>query len=409
MTTKTKEKSERRNSSMANKERSSPPYVVKRSSGWYWQPTKSLEKMGFPAMPLGSDTAHAFAEGWRLNNELKKERERLAREAFEKPAYEGTWQHLVDCYRGEPSKKIEPCRKWQELAEATRSHYSVYLDSVILPAWGMMLVAKTTTEGIAALHEGMAGRPYAANALVRTCSAILNFALSKPSLFGLKDWARNPAEGVQKFGKKAGVNRRTQQWGVDIEARFLEAARENNWEVFMGYVLLIYTGQRLSDVLKMKPADIDGDKIVVVQQKTGARVGIHQHAELKAMLAEHTERRRKENRIGGTLLQDTGGQQFTRRKFSTLWDEVESKAGLEEEDIQRRDLRRTAVIRLAEAGCTDFEIASITGHSLAQIKIILEVYWVATDKQAKAAIIKLEASRPYLAQKENEIQEKLES
>ncbi len=38
------------------------------------------------------------------------------------------------------------------------------------------------------------------------------------------------------------------------------------------------------------------------------------------------------------------------------------KAGLD--GLRFQDLRRTAVVRLTEAGCTDPEIAAITGHSL---------------------------------------------
>jgi integrase len=42
------------------------------------------------------------------------------------------------------------------------------------------------------------------------------------------------------------------------------------------------------------------------------------------------------------------------------------QAGLD--GLRFQDLRRTAVVRLAEAGCTDPEIAAITGHSLKRTK-----------------------------------------
>jgi hypothetical protein len=45
---------------------------------------------------------------------------------------------------------------------------------------------------------------------------------------------------------------------------------------------------------------------------------------------------------------------------------------------------------LAEAGCTELEIASITGHSYAQVHRILEVYLPRTRALADAAIMKLE-------------------
>jgi hypothetical protein len=56
-------------------------------------------------------------------------------------------------------------------------------------------------------------------------------------------------------------------------------------------------------------------------------------------------------------------------------------------------LRGTAVTRLAEAGCTEAEIATITGHTLASVHTILERYLARTDKLAVAAIAKLERAR----------------
>ena len=58
--------------------------------------------------------------------------------------------------------------------------------------------------------------------------------------------------------------------------------------------------------------------------------------------------------------------------------------------LQRRDLRRTAVVRLAESGCEVPLIAAITGHSLKTAETILDTYFVPTYPMAQAAITKLE-------------------
>jgi integrase len=59
-------------------------------------------------------------------------------------------------------------------------------------------------------------------------------------------------------------------------------------------------------------------------------------------------------------------------------------------DLHFHDLRGTAVTMLAEASCTELEIASITGHSYAQVHRILEVYLPGTRALADVAIMKLE-------------------
>jgi hypothetical protein len=67
---------------------------------------------------------------------------------------------------------------------------------------------------------------------------------------------------------------------------------------------------------------------------------------------------------------------------------VRRAAGLESK--QARDLRRTAMVNLADAGATDIEISAISGHSIDETRKILETYIVRTAVQAKNAILKLE-------------------
>jgi len=57
------------------------------------------------------------------------------------------------------------------------------------------------------------------------------------------------------------------------------------------------------------------------------------------------------------------------------------------------DLRRTAVVHLARAGCSVPEIAAITGHSVSLTVSILEVYLPRDSEMAAAAISKLDAWR----------------
>jgi integrase len=64
---------------------------------------------------------------------------------------------------------------------------------------------------------------------------------------------------------------------------------ENRWPIGtkqrLGFALLLYTGQRRSDVHRMTWADVNGGTIRVVQQKTEAKLAIPLHCELLAVLA----------------------------------------------------------------------------------------------------------------------------
>ncbi len=57
------------------------------------------------------------------------------------------------------------------------------------------------------------------------------------------------------------------------------------------------------------------------------------------------------------------------------------------------DLRRSAVVRLAMAGCTIPMIASITGHSYSRCEEILEVYLPRSTELARIAIERVLTAR----------------
>jgi hypothetical protein len=64
------------------------------------------------------------------------------------------------------------------------------------------------------------------------------------------------------------------------------------------------------------------------------------------------------------------------------------------------DLRGTAVVTLARAGCNEVEIYSITGHKPGDVQAILTTHYLPRDTQvANNAIAKL---NQYKAQKEDE-------
>jgi integrase len=90
--------------------------------------------------------------------------------------------------------------------------------------------------------------------------------------------------------------------------------------------LALYTGQRLSDVLAMGWSDIEGRLISVVQSKTGKRLWVPIHRELKEVLTtiEARERKRSDNvvampQLGGTILTNSRGKPWTRDGFKASW------------------------------------------------------------------------------------------
>ena len=59
--------------------------------------------------------------------------------------------------------------------------------------------------------------------------------------------------------------------------------------------------------------------------------------------------------------------------------------------VTYHDLRRTAVTRLAIVGCTEAEIATLTGHAMRDVRAILDAHYLHRDPAlAESAVRKLE-------------------
>jgi integrase len=168
-------------------------------------------------------------------------------------------------------------------------------------------------------------------------------------------------------------------WSVDDEAAFLEHAPP---QLRLPLLLALWTGQRQGDLLRLPWSAYDGTHIRLRQRKTGRRVRIKIGAPLKAAL-DATPRR------SPIILTSANGRPWTEGGFRMAWWQACRKAGITE--LHFNDLRGTAVTRLAMVGCTEAEIATITGHSLRDVRSILDAHYLHRDIElARSAITKLE-------------------
>jgi integrase len=146
----------------------------------------------------------------------------------------------------------------------------------------------------------------------------------------------------------------------------------------------LWSGQRQADLLSLVWSAYDGKNIRLRQSKTGARVVIPAGAPLKAALDAA-----KFNRKSTHVLVNTEGHPWSADGFRCSWGKAQRKAGIV--GLTFNDLRGTAVTRLALCGCSEAEIATLTGHSISDVKSILEIHYLHKDPAlAEAAIRKLE-------------------
>ena len=168
-------------------------------------------------------------------------------------------------------------------------------------------------------------------------------------------------------------------WTADDEAAFLKSAPAH---FHLALLLALWTGQRQGDLLRLPWSAYDGTHIRLRQSKTGARVTIPVGAPLKAALNAATKH-------GPLVLANSYRRPWTPHGFQSSWGIAARKAGIV--GLTFHDLRGTAVTRLAIVGCTEAEIATITGHSLRDVRSILDAHYLHRDPAlAASAIAKLE-------------------
>jgi integrase len=186
----------------------------------------------------------------------------------------------------------------------------------------------------------------------------------------------NPCE---RGGRLYRGSRSENIWTADDEATFLKSAPAH---LHLPLLLALWTGQRQGDLLRLPWSAYDGTHIRLQQSKTGIRVVIPVGAPLKSAL-DAAKRR------STFVLTTAGGKPWTPGGFRSSWRKACANVCIA--GVTFNDLRGTAVSRLALAGCTEAEIATITGHSLRDVRSILDTHYLYRDVAlAESAIKKLE-------------------
>jgi integrase len=213
---------------------------------------------------------------------------------------------------------------------------------------------KTTTHiHLNKIFHEMAATPAKASNLRKRLRAVFDLG----ETLGWIKAGENPAIRSRKVKYKTqGFTAWTDHDIAKFEEKWPSGSRER-----LALYLLLYTGQRRSDVVTMGRQHISGGRISVTQQKTDARLQIKLHPALRKEIELAP-------RSGLALLQTQAAKPFSAAGFTAWFVARAADAGLE--DKSPHGLRKSAGRRLAEVGCAAKEIAAVLGHrSLAMVEL----------------------------------------
>jgi integrase len=140
-------------------------------------------------------------------------------------------------------------------------------------------------------------------------------------------------------------------WSEQEVAQF-ERRHAAGTTAHLALMLMLYTGQRRSDVVRLGWQHVRGNKIAVRQQKTDTPLSIPIAPELADAL-QHLPR------TNMTFLLTSFGASFSLAGFGNWFRARCNEAGLRQ--CSAHGLRKLAATRMANAGCTERELMAVFG------------------------------------------------
>jgi integrase len=256
------------------------------------------------------------------------------------PAERGTFRWLVEQYYRSA--------EFNQFDDSTKRVRRGILDG-LCARYGPLPYARLEPHNVRRLRDEKAMLPEAANARLKAMRQVFKWACD-PTV-RLAD--RNPARDVPYF--KAG-SQGCHCWSTQELQRFEERHPVGTC-ARLAFAILLYTGQRRSDAVRLGRQHMKDGRLVFTQEKNKkrnpVRLEIPIHPELHRIIDASP--------VGDlTFLVTEFKRPFTAAGFGNKMREWCDQAGLHH--CSAHGLRKAAASRLAECGASEHEIMAITGH-----------------------------------------------
>ena len=331
---------------------------LKRGLVYFWIPPVSLQKAGiFRHKTLGTDFDRAVAQACDWNAKLEAYRIAVKGVKPRLTTFDlGTVGHLVRQFEASPRYARYSYRTRQDYAWMYRSIELQALDGKQM--FGQMKASEITRQLAYAFYERnvtLRGHDFANKAMC-AWAAVFRYGLFKYS-----ELTCNPFSDLDKLSSPP----RRQRW-TDQQLDFFIRKAEELGLSSIGRCALICMElmQRPGEILALTwDAYQDADKVWQIRQsKRGAVVRIPETRRLRLALNNIRRQAKRNTRDGNATLvcPTVTGKRWHRRNFTKAVRRIARASGLPD-DLQIRDLRRTAATEGASAGATPAEMMAVGG------------------------------------------------
>lgn len=341
----------------------------------YWQPDSSLRASNWKMTRLSDAWHEAVQQAEEINKSVDNWRAgNLESPTNHKP---GSMDALIADYRNS--------RRFAELRPGTKRDYNTYLD--MIAQWAGEAPARVIDAPMVQdLYEkNRKAHPRKAAYLIQ----VLRLLFTHAERAGFIPKNSNPATkpGMSYQAPKATL------WTPDQVTHFVATADSMPFDYFsIGTAVMLneWLGQRRGDIVRLQDAAYRNGTIHIAQSKTSAEVAlpVDMVPHLKARLEEQVTRNRARACSSSQLIQQAAGGAYTADGFMSAFECVRREATKTMPDMEKqifKNLRHTAVTRLAEAGCEVPLIAAVTGHSFQTCQDIIDRYNIRTTAMARQA------------------------
>ena len=264
----------------------------------------------------------------------------------------GVWTEIVDAYQ----KSLQ----YKRLARSTQRMYdSICFDLIEQLDWMTKkdVEARTVRAALLELRDDIAGRGHLnmADKYIKVARLLLGFAYDRAMI------GYNHAIGIEQLAPSKPRAQIT--FKPEVRATILKEASP---DLSAAFELALYTAARLGDLCRLEWSMLDDDGWLVFKpSKTLRSSGVEVHLPVFALdpLANLIDRLPRDRDRILIYHGEMGPRPWKPINLSLKWSTFRATS-LGGADLHWHDLRGTAVSDLLKAGCTDAEVAAITGHAI---------------------------------------------